>query len=64
MGFVVGYALCGLSPQIDGMPVILRIARDLNDPGLIMTVDDVPVCLLYRNHSELLFFTLNFSQSF
>ena len=22
MGFVVGYALCGLSPQIDGMPVI------------------------------------------
>ena len=64
MGFVVGYALCGLSQQIDGMPVILRIARDLNDPGLIMTVDDVPVCLLYRNHSELLFFTLNFSQSF
>ena len=22
MGFVVGYAPCGLSPQIDGMPVI------------------------------------------
>ena len=22
MGFVVGYVPCGLSPQIDGMPVI------------------------------------------
>ena len=64
MGFDVGYALCGLSPQIDGMPVILRIARDLNDPGLMMPGEAVAVCLLYRNHSELLFFTLNFSQSF
>jgi hypothetical protein len=24
MGFVVGYVPCGLSPQIDGMPVILK----------------------------------------
>ena len=24
MGFVGNYALCGLSPQTDGMPVILR----------------------------------------
>ena len=27
MGFVVGYAPCGLSPQTDGMPVILKKDR-------------------------------------
>ncbi len=29
MGFVVGYAPCGLSPQIDGMPVILKKTEEL-----------------------------------
>ena len=28
MGFVVGHAPCGLSPQIDGMPVIHAKKRD------------------------------------
>ena len=29
MGFVGNYAPCGLSPQTDGMPVILKNARSL-----------------------------------
>ena len=36
MGFVVGYAPCGLSPQIDGMPVIpkkeLLLKRNSSKP--------------------------------
>ena len=28
MGFVGNYAHCGLSPQTDGMPVILKKARE------------------------------------
>ena len=34
MGFVVGYAPRGLSPQIDGMPVIHK-KRDGSNPSLL-----------------------------
>ena len=50
MGFVVGYALCGLSPQIDGMPVILK-----KRPG------DISPPPLKQNWLDfLIYFTLNF----
>ncbi len=33
LGFVGNYAPCGLSPQIDGMPVILKIAGAVPRPS-------------------------------
>ena len=36
MGFVVGYAPRGLSPQIDGMPVIHAETPLLNRSGVLL----------------------------
>ena len=49
MGFVVGYAPCGLSPQIDGMPVIPKIGASGFTAGcpvitIIIVFPKAPFC--------------------
>ena len=43
MGFVVGYAPCGLSPQIDGMPVIPEKQRRAGAARFFLNVKKVIV---------------------
>ena len=52
MGFVVGYAPCGLSPQIDGMPVILQIDPAFITRGLSYVLISLLLGILLLSYGE------------